>query len=379
MIASVHPFISLLASPFEKGGGKKTAIYGWALAKIHRPILLKSMLLTIFIFSPVCLYSATIQLYDQAVLERTYKPYSENIRYNYKHVIEEKLSNDEYRKLTGITLDFPLRGENKQFFDFYSYPAEKNVVIPIEAVKFLDDVCQAAAWLEYKKETGQPLFDYISLLKYRPDDFPDGKPTGPLQALGLPLDPTLNSYVDDVSQKCLKSALLWIMAHEVGHVLYQHQGYHAGNTAEQIRSNESQADTFANLVFRRIGTFPGGMAHFFSVASILWTPYSALMDEKEWAHYLKTTTHPVAPKRLKKIAENMAQSPLEFVSSEPNQQQALVLIESLIVNLLTLSERLEGPGMQKFLALRAMSLDIDAMAQGVYPPVDINSMLNDDE
>lgn len=342
-------------------------------------IIIKSKLMFVICASFAFVSAAEQKIYDPKTLNKVYKPYTENIRYNYKHVIEDKLLPDERTKLRGLKLSFPLRGENNQLFDFYSYTDTKNVVIPIESVKFLDDVCQAFAWLEYKKKTGQPLFDYITVLKYRANDFPGGKPLTPLIALGLPVDPTLEYYVDDVSQKCLKSALIWVLAHEVGHVLYQHQGYNQGISAQQIRKNESQSDAFANTVFRRIGTFPGGMATFFSVASILWTPYSALLDNKEWANYLKTTNHPVAPERLKKIAENMAVSPQDFVSSEPNKRQALRSIESIIDNLLIIADRLKGAKMQKYLALRSMKIDIDAMTRGVYTPADINPMINDDE
>ncbi len=166
-------------------------------------LIIKIKLVFIIAASLITVSAAEHKIYDQKTLNKVYKPYSENISYNYKHVIEDKLHRDERPQLRGLKLSFPLRGENNQFFDFYSHSADRNVVIPIESVKFLDDVCQAAAWLEYKKMTGQALFDYITLLKYRPNDFPGGKPMPPLQALGLPLDPTLEYYVDDVSQKCL--------------------------------------------------------------------------------------------------------------------------------------------------------------------------------
>ncbi len=121
------------------------------------------------------------------------------------------------------------------------------------------------------------------------------------------------------------------------------------------------------------------MAYFFGVASILWTPYSALIDKKEWDNYLKTTTHPIAAERLQKIAENMAQSPQDFFSSEPNQAQARSLISSLINDLLKISDTLKSPDTQKFMALRAMKIDINAMSKGHYTPADINPMINDDE
>ena len=68
-----------------------------------------------------------------------------------------------------------------------------------------------------------------------------------------------------------------------------------------------EADEFALMHFRAIGQVPGGAALYFIAGRWFdWTGIAAL-----------TSTHPIAPERIRRIAEALAADPASFSHSEP--------------------------------------------------------------
>jgi len=138
--------------------------------------------------------------------------------------------------------------------------------------------------------------------------------------------------VNDVSGKVLKSSILFIMAHEVGHIVLRHRGGLKGAASQQ---QEIEADSFALDHFAAIGATPAGMAIYF--LAVRWhDPLAAT------ASY---GTHPVSPQRIDSIAERMVANPDAFSFAEPNRQLGRAQALSMANDLRTIARLSSDDGM----------------------------------
>ena len=103
------------------------------------------------------------------------------------------------------------------------YSAISNVVVtPIFSLLFLEDLCTAYAWL-YKNGYGLETVDeYLTMLQYRPRSDFGGRYPSPLEALGIPISTVDDPSLQGLGLRFRNSMYAFIMAHEVGHILYRH-------------------------------------------------------------------------------------------------------------------------------------------------------------
>jgi hypothetical protein len=66
----------------------------------------------------------------------------------------------------------------------------------------------------------------MAMLKYRqPENFPGARMAAPLQALGVPLDIWWqDTRVGDLALRLRNTAWAFILAHELGHLRFEHPG-----------------------------------------------------------------------------------------------------------------------------------------------------------
>ena len=154
-----------------------------------------------------------------------------------------------------------------------------------------------------------------------------------LAAFGIDRSTALaDFYVNDVSGKVLKSSILFIMAHEVGHIVFRHKGGLKGAVSQR---QEIEADRFALDHFAAIGAAPAGMAIYF--LAVRWhAPLSAAAS---------LGTHPVSPQRIDSIAERMAANPDAFSFAEPNRQRGRLQALSMANDLRTIARLSSDDGM----------------------------------
>jgi hypothetical protein len=197
------------------------------------------------------------------------------------------LSEEKRRFVRQPALDFPLYAEGKarQHPLAFYVPADlSRVVMPVFSLKFLDDLCTAYAWLQVKGYSLETVSEYTAILKYGPAS---GSLPPPLQALGIPADALKVSEVDELALGHFVTARLFILLHEMGHILH---GHAARTSAESVR-NEQQADQFAINVIKRTPLPPLGMLIFF-LADAHWSDFPAS----------GTDTHPVSGARVSAMA-----------------------------------------------------------------------------
>ncbi len=239
------------------------------------------------------------ELYDRQTLSQAAAVYGPNIQGLFREDFLDRLTFQERVSLPNVHLETPLIGPQRSPWEFFALPARQKIVVPVLSIRFLDDLAITYAHLERHQCDREQLFNYLTRLFYD-KRFPA---IPPRQALGIPADALDDPYVDDVSQKILKSTIYFLIGHEYAHLLYQHQGYER-ITAAQAQAQESQSDTFALEIMRRVGVPPLSMAFFFTLASRIDPVPAAFSSTAEFERYLqKKQTHPLTGKRLQNVAD----------------------------------------------------------------------------
>jgi hypothetical protein len=182
---------------------------------------------------------------------------------DYREVVMPRLTPTERLRLTNILIEFPLFGQTRDAFEFYSLPRAKpaRVVMPISSLRFFGDVCLATGWWEQQGAKGQsPVLGYISQMKYGRVPSSKGKTLSLMEGAGVPPAARDNPKIADFASKCVSSGFLFILLHEIGHIVTE-------DPRLASQEQEMAADTFAAEIFRRLGTAPTGAVLFFSANS----------------------------------------------------------------------------------------------------------------
>ncbi len=319
----------------------------------------KIYLLCILLLIPIQVAGKDLSnLYEPDTLAYWQGRYSRNIQFNFENVIRSNLEPKELTALKTVQLKFPLVGINKDPLAFYSYPGGHPplVTLPILSVKFFDDLGIAYSWLTGSGYSAETMIDYVSMLKYgKPDWFLQSRYPQPMRALRVPVNALDNRNVDDNSQKILKSALVWILVHELGHIYYRHPDY-GSVPAEQAQKNEEESDRFATEIMRRIGVAPIGMGIFLTVAVHWWQNRGDFDTEEAWRYYLETATHPLTAHRMRTLAGLIQGSAEDFVRKEPNHDVALQAVQDAARKVAGIARLLEDQDIQKNIKVRARCL-----------------------
>lgn len=227
-------------------------------------------------------------LYPRTTLEH-WKPRYERSTHRILHeLIWPALLSEEKRRLGGspLRLDFPLQPEGaQQFLAFYVPPSEDRIVLPVQSLKFLDDLSTAYSWLQLHGYGLETVSEYTAILRY--GEAPPGGFPPPLPALGIPPDALEEPEVDELALGHFVTARTFILLHELGHLL----GRSHPRTPEETLRGEIRADRFAVEVMRRIGLPPLGMLVFF-LADAHWADFPASPED----------THPLSGARVRALA-----------------------------------------------------------------------------
>lgn len=310
-------------------------------------------------------------LYDDQALLAWQARYANSILSNVNTTIWPRLTAEERRGLASVNLCFPLRGPSRDPFEFYArlVPATDGceefappvVVLPTLSVKFFDDLSVAHAWLWRHNYSPETALDYAAMLKYAGQGQFGGRYPAPLPALQIPNDALADPVVDEESQKLLKSAIVFLVLHELGHVLHGHPGYDAVSAA-QARTNERQADQFALSVMRRIGVAPFGMVFWFETHAFFASNRGDFASDAAYAEWLRQTTHPVTEDRLRAIAAELRHAPEDFAGEFPDPVTGRQSILSVAEEIDRVAGIMADPEIQELIAARGRRTNLGALA-----------------
>ena len=288
--------------------------------------------------------------YPPASLDRVTQRTAPGLRSNFDQVMLPQLTDQERRVLRGAMLDLGQREDARHPMNFYAAQGGR-VVLPLSSVKMVSDLTVAVAWLNRHRLPEKKVFDYAAMLAFR-GPAPDGVRALPLAALGVP-DSALDSpEVEGLFQKLYGDAMVFIMAHELGHLFH---GHSANVGLDQSRQQESEADAFAVELMARMHAPPVGIVFYFNMVAPFECP--------------ARSTHPMSGTRIERLAAALrANGPL-FVQDKPSPQHELMLLESVIQGLGQVAKLLDDPDIREAMRLTGQSSTVAQFSGASAPAV----------
>lgn len=307
-------------------------------------------------------------LYDHATLEYWQPINREDILWNLENVILRYLTDEERQILGNVNMEFPLRGDKKDLFEFYvsgSYASGYTVTMPILSLRFLGDISLAYLWLEVNGYSISTVPQYIGMIKYKTADrFPGNRYPKPLDALRIPENARDDPKVMEIYSKThpiYTMAVIFILCHELGHVRYCHPGYDSVSR-EQAKENEAEADRFAIEIMSRIGILPGGAAFFFS-SLLRWQKHrSDCRTDEEWEDDLNKSTHPLTAHRMRDLAEEIEKAAEDFALLQRNYDAGLERVHYIARLIAGVANILEDEDLHKAFRIEGLVTDVDMLA-----------------
>jgi hypothetical protein len=249
------------------------------------------------------------EMYPRKVLQKDAKRLRTAVSKIYTLGIMPSLSKAELSGLGEVEFRFPLPKPGDDPLNFYAYRDGRKaiVVMPVLSLKALEDLTTAYAWAQVNALSHSTIDLYYAALRHRPlSKFPDNHYTDVLSALEIPKDAYKQPGVDSLSLSLRNEAYAFIIAHELGHVLFRHKGY-AEVTKAQARADEVQSDRFALDVLARTATPPLGAVFYFQAQIYRFRHRGEFKNNEAWNNYLLTVaTHPMAVDRLKAMARHIS-------------------------------------------------------------------------
>jgi len=241
------------------------------------------------------------QIYETPVLREWQARYTRSMNRILAEGFAPVYSAREQRAFAAVKLDFPLRDD--VFLNFHT--EGKSIVLPVDAMHWLDEMSLAYAWLVLNNFQLEPTEEYVAMLRQKkPEAFPGGVYPGPLRALGIPANALSDGRVDGLSLRLFNSARAFILAHELGHVYLEHR--------ESSVKNEEEADRFAIDLMRRTATVPMGIALYFQ-STALWFQNAA-------------PTHPLNARRLRTLSATLASAARAFGRGDADEVTRILFI-----------------------------------------------------
>ncbi|MGE5150359.1 MAG: M48 family metalloprotease [Rhodospirillaceae bacterium] len=250
-----------------------------------------------------------------------------------------QLTDQERRTLGAVTLDLGQREDATHPMNFYAAQGSR-VVLPLSSVKMVSDLTVAVAWLNRHRLPEKKVFDYAAMLAFR-GPAPDGVRALPLAALGVPDKALDEPEVEGLFQKLYGDAMVFIMAHELGHLFHHHS---ATVNLDQSRRQESEADAFAVELMARMHAPPIGIVFYFNMVAPFECP--------------ARSTHPMSGARIERLAAVLRDHGPLFVQDKPSPQRELLLLESVVQGLLQVAKLLDDPDIREAMRLTGQSSNV---------------------
>lgn len=285
--------------------------------------MLKRMLFVAFSVMPL----SAMAMYDAAQLQETRARSAELIRDVLREDIVANLPQSYIPAASRVVVSFPERGGGP--LAFWAYPDRAEIVMPLSSLRLFGDLSLLYAWFDYR----QCPLDAVQAYMLRVMAGEAMRP--PLAAFGLDratviaaekTDPVTGrrQSADDLSQKIFSSAVYYILAHELAHIVLGHTGNQTGAISQ---SQEREADRFALAHFERAGAPPAGMLYL----------YMALWWTDPFGEAVAGSTHPLSSDRIETIARSMAADPEAFSWREPDPVAGAAMVTAIASDMLRIA------------------------------------------
>lgn len=288
--------------------------------------------------------------YNESVLKYWEKEMPPGIRENMEEVIWPKLTAKEKQAAGAVTLKFPLELQDS-LLNFYAVwgGGKSEITLPISSLRFYGDVALAYAWLNRNGYSLDSVTDYLGMIKYQWPEKLKGTAYGPLEALGIPANARDDAATMRVFQKAFEQAVVFILGHELGHLVYRHPHYDR-ITPSEAQHNEEEADAFGLEIMRRIGEPPLGMVLYFTVRAHLESP--EIRDGKVISG---GSTHPLTSARVRALAAGIEKNAAAFSRTSLDVEKTAAGLIKVSAKLNEIADGLDDAGVQGLLKQKGLT------------------------
>ena len=290
-------------------------------------------------------------MYDRAMVAREQPRLAARIDDIWTKAFLPQLTAEEQRALSGVTFRTPLEGD--PVLGYYSESRSRVVTMPAISLLFYEDLCTAYAWLQRRGYRLETVEEYVAMLKYKRAAAFGGRYPPPLTALGIPADALTDSGVNDLSLRFRNTGYAFILAHELGHVRFQHGGY-AGVPITAAQANEAQADEFALELMRRVSEIPMGAMIFFQAGIYYFENRADFPSDAAWQAYLaKGATHPLTAARLQTLSRRVSALADDFARGQRDRNAAIETVRFIGDRFAEFAAFLDDPVLQQVMRAKA--------------------------
>lgn len=323
----------------------------------------------------ICLYLFASLTSANAVAKDVSGMYSPSILEHWKGILEpwvNRLLKEEIEPvlwpkakqvLQNTKIEVPTITSSNDPFDYYF--KARSLTTPVLPLKFFYDLIAAHLWLEAHGFEDKSV-PYVTALKYQEASaFPHGRYLSPFDALGVSHNEfmELTNNEPDTGrdfQQLFNGALLFILAHEVGHAVLSQKD-------ETAVEREIEADMFAFEILARRRFNPAGVAWLFTYLSI-WVPNAAdFHTSKEYLDWIGKESHPFTGWRLEMVGSRLANEPQAFFPGVPDSDSRILMMKLVGSKLIGFGKDLDNLASRR--ELRDVALDIKVAELAVHKKV----------
>ncbi len=274
---------------------------------------------------PALAQGRALPVYADATIREWAPEYREMVKDNYRRMILNQLSPAEAQRLRALKWDFPA-DPAQVLFDFYAR-GDGTIVLPVASLLLLKDLATAEAWLTVNGYASQTVLDYLSVIRRdRLGQWPVRERL-PLAALGVPANANDNPSVLERRNENLSKSILFIMGHELGHLVH---GLDAQAACRRPSGGERPAGCDLAALQRAEA----------AAARLTELPFEFPSDA-QWQEYAKGRTHPLDSARIANVAALITAQRAAFASAFANPVAGGARVDSLVASLRQLAQLLD--------------------------------------
>lgn len=264
--------------------------------------------------------------------------------------IKPSLAPDQLRVANGITWEFPT-DTNSNLVRFGA--SGSHVVLPIRSWMLLQDLVVAYLWQDVN-HCPPTVFMYSNLLKNRdPASLPGGTFPDPIAAMGIPSPNTatlahLSPEFAARFERVFYGILLFVTAHEVGHVVLRHSA--PGSVDKEI-----EADDFAFSILAKSQIDPSGVMVFFLLVAPL------LPTDDELAATNRRVDHPMSGRRIHSLGSRLIDHPTSYYPNARDSDPRLAKLKEVGAGLMRVGDSIDNFSKRRELETVALNTSLSEL------------------
>jgi hypothetical protein len=264
--------------------------------------------------------------------------------------IKPSLTGEQLLTEKNIKWEFPTESSD----DLIGFGAiDSRVVLPIRSWMFLQDLVVAYLWQDVNG--CQPtVLEYSNLLKYRSAaSLPGGRYPDPIEAMGIPSPNTkklaqLSPEFARRLERVFYGIVLFVTAHEVGHVVLGHSGF--GSVEKEIA-----ADDFAFSILAKQQVDPSGVMVFFLLTAPL------LPTVEELSAMNRKPDHPMSGRRVKALGSRLIDNPEHYYPGAKPSDPRIPMLKEIGSRLIKVGDELDSLSRREELRKAALNTTLSQL------------------